>query len=254
MHNFINQETLPSLSERCVVEETIVGESRGVRKTLQIALYHDRLDGIKAGLRMFPSDKVILLYEAERAGPYAEERVAEYAERVREALGAAVELRPVKSSLLEDVLDVVKDIYVKNSAEYDEILVNLTEGDKILTCSVLSSAFIFGMRAFWTDGQKIYVFPIMRLHYHKALSDAKLAIIRAIQKYGGSVNSLEDLVVATGYDKAQISRHINGAPDSRGLLDLGLVDVERAERGRLSIKLTTPAKILLIGIEAGTKE
>jgi len=228
-------------------------DTNAMERVLQIALYHDKLDGVKAGLRMFPSSKVILLYKSDESSFKAEERVQEYAEKVRETLDVEVELRPVRSALLEDVLDVIKDIYTKHSSEYDELLVNLTEGDKILTCSALSSAFIFGMRAFWTDGQKVYVFPIMRLHYHKALSEAKLAIIKAIQKNGGSVSSLEDLVIATGYDKAQISRHINGAVDSKGLSELGLVEVERMERGRLAIRLSTPAKILLIGIEAGAK-
>lgn len=63
---------------------------------------------------------------------------------------------------------------------------------------------------------------------------------------GGGVASLEELSELTGYDKAQLSYHINGAPDSRGLATLGLVSVEKGARGRLSIRLTTQGKILLM--------
>jgi hypothetical protein len=63
------------------------------------------------------------------------------------------------------------------------------------------------------------------------------------------VNSLEELVDLTGYDKAQLSYHINGSADSKGLVELGLVDVVRQERGRLGVKLTALGKIFLTGRE-----
>jgi hypothetical protein len=249
MDNFVINPRDSTGRESCVVREILPAESIGIRKTLQIALYHAGLDGIKAGLRMFPSSKVILLYKPDQEKISAEDQIREYAERLVDVLGVQVELKQVKSPLLEDVLDVIKEIYFSNRLLYDDVLLNLTEGDKILTCSALSSAFIFGMRAFWTDGQRPYIFPVIRLGYHRTLSDAKLSIILAVQKYGGSVTSLEDLVNSTGYDKAQLSRHINGAPDSKGLVELGLVEVERLDRGRLSIRLTALGKILLTGLE-----
>ncbi|PSN85200.1 hypothetical protein B9Q02_07315 [Candidatus Marsarchaeota G1 archaeon BE_D] len=118
-----------------------------------------------------------------------------------------------------------------------------------MTCSALASAFIFGIKAFWTDGNKPYIFPIIKLSYHRTLSDAKLSILNAIYKSGGFVNSLEELVDLTGYDKAQLSYHINGSADSKGLVELGLVDVVRQERGRLGVKLTALGKIFLTGRE-----
>lgn len=86
-------------------------------------------------------------------------------------------------------------------------MLNLTEGNKILTCGYPSSAFIFGFRAFWTDGQRPYVFPTVKLGYYRAISEAKLAILQAMQKSGGSLESLKELVDLTGFNNGQLSHH-----------------------------------------------
>ena len=80
--------------------------------------------------------------------------------------------------------------------------------------------------------------------------EAKLAILQAIQKSVGSLESLEDLVDLTGFSKGQLSHHVNGGPDSKGLVEVGLVETERGERGRLSVSLTALGKILLTGLES----
>jgi DNA-binding transcriptional ArsR family regulator len=232
--------------------EEMLKTKADVKRVLQVALYHDKLDGIKAGLRMFPSNRLILLYHIsphEVSRRELEERVQNYVDQVEEVLGIGVEVIQLSSNLFETVFDTIKEIYKRYKSEYDDIILNLTEGDKILTCNALSSAFVFGLRAFWTDGVKPYVFPIIKLGYHRAVSDAKLDILRAIQRSRDGVQSLEDLVLATGYDKAQISHHINGGPQSRGLVELGLVETERLERGRLAVKLTALGKIFLTSLE-----
>jgi hypothetical protein len=40
---------------------------------------------------------------------------------------------------------------------------------------------------------------------------------------------------------------VQGVEDSRGLVDLGLVDVERIRRGKTVIRLTALEKLLLLG-------
>ncbi|MEM3670249.1 MAG: hypothetical protein QW767_00680 [Thermoprotei archaeon] len=235
-----------------MVERVIGSEPQQLNKVLHIALYFDKLDGIKAGLRMFPASKVILLYDTSSQAESAVQRektISSFASQLEEVLAVNVEVIVVKSPLLEDVLDAIKSIYYAHKEEYREIILNLTEGNKILTCSALSSAFIFGLRAFWTDGQRPYVFPIIRLGYYRAVSEAKLAILNAVQRSGGYVNSLEDLTDMTGFDKGQLSHHINGSIDSKGLVELGLLEAERMERGRLAVKLTALGKILLTGLE-----
>jgi hypothetical protein len=129
--------------------------------------------------------------------------------------------------------------------------VNLSEGSKMLSCSALSSAFILGIKAFtFVEGDKPYTFPVLKLGYYHALSEAKLSILRAIQKRGeGAVGSLEELANMTGHDKAEVSRHINGSADSKGLIELGLVAVERRSQGRLAVGRSPLGKILLMGME-----
>jgi hypothetical protein len=69
--------------------------------------------------------------------------------------------------------------------------------------------------------------------------------LRAIDKAGGKVESLEQLSELSHYGKPLLSYHVQGARDSKGLADLGLVEVERIERGKTSIKLTTLGKLLI---------
>jgi hypothetical protein len=53
---------------------------------------------------------------------------------------------------------------------------------------------------------------------------------------------LEEL---SGYGKPLLSYHVQGGKDSKGLADLGLIEVERGERGKISATLTTLGKLLV---------
>ncbi len=74
----------------------------------------------------------------------------------------------------------------------------------------------------------------------------KIDILRAIEKAGGEVESLEQLSEISHYGKPLLSYHVKGARDSKGLADLGLVEVERAERGKTNVKLTTLGRLLIV--------
>ena len=50
-----------------------------------------------------------------------------------------------------------------------------------------------------------------------------------------------------GYGKPLLSYHIQGARESKGLADLGLLEIEKGERGKISARLTTLGKLLVIG-------
>lgn len=49
-----------------------------------------------------------------------------------------------------------------------------------------------------------------------------------------------------------LSYHVQGAKDSKGLADLGLLEVEKGERGKISVKLTTLGKLLIASSAVGT--
>ncbi|MDJ0269087.1 MAG: hypothetical protein NXY59_00780 [Aigarchaeota archaeon] len=62
------------------------------------------------------------------------------------------------------------------------------------------------------------------------------------------MKDLTELSSLTGYGKPLLSYHINGSEDSKGLLQLGLVRVEKQRRGRSSISITELGKMLLAGL------
>ncbi len=81
--------------------------------------------------------------------------------------------------------------------------------------------------------------PILKLSYNEIISDAKLKILQALDKAGGFVESLDDLARQCKFGKPLLSYHVQGSAESKGLVQLGLVDVERLERGRTKITLNT---------------
>ncbi|MHA2070354.1 MAG: hypothetical protein ACW985_01050, partial [Candidatus Thorarchaeota archaeon] len=68
-----------------------------------------------------------------------------------------------------------------------------------------------------------------------------------IQDAGGAVKSLKELSEISGYGKPLLSYHINGDDESRGLTELGLVEVEQKRRGRLQVALTILGRAMLLG-------
>jgi hypothetical protein len=56
--------------------------------------------------------------------------------------------------------------------------------------------------------------------------------------------SLKDI---SGYGKPLLSYHIQGAEDSKGLVELGLVEVEKGTRGKSITKITTLGRLPTVG-------
>ncbi len=87
--------------------------------------------------------------------------------------------------------------------------------------------------------------PVLKLSYSEIVSDAKLGILRTIDKVRGEVGSLEKLTEVSSYGKPLLSYHVQGSGDSKGLTDLGLVEVNKVERGKITVKLTTLGKLII---------
>jgi hypothetical protein len=126
---------------------------------------------------------------------------------------------------------------------------NVSCGDKLIGCAALSASFINGIKAFGMDksGEPLLM-PILKLSYSEIISESKIRILKAIDDAaGGFVESLEQLETISGFGKPLLSYHIQGARDSKGLAGLGLLEIEKGERGKLSARLTTLGKLLVIG-------
>ena len=67
-----------------------------------------------------------------------------------------------------------------------------------------------------------------------------------IQDAGGTIQSLGQLSDLSGYGRPLLSYHIWGDDESRGLVELGLVEAERGRHGRLKAHLTVLGKAMLL--------
>lgn len=213
-------------------------------KTLQIATFgSDGQDGIALGIRSFSVHKLALIcFNSDK------NRAEDFAKKVKSVLGIPITITIVtKENVVRDTMESVNDILNLHAKEFDQVLLNVSSGDKLIGCAALSAAFINGIQAFGMDDTHTVplLMPVLKLSYNEIISEAKIKILKSINTAGGIVESLDQLEQISGYGKPLLSYHVQGAKDSKGLADLGLVEVEKGDRGKISAKLTTLGKLLV---------
>jgi hypothetical protein len=212
--------------------------------TLQIATFgSDMQEGIAAGIRNFPVHKLVLIcYSTDK------QKAEEFSRKIKSVLGISVSITLVnQENVIRDVLERVGEILSIDGKKFQQILMNVSCGDKLIGCACLSAAFINGLKAFGMDRSGApLAMPVLKLSYSEVISEPKIKILRAMDSVGGMVSSLEHLEEISGFGKPLLSYHVMGAKDSKGLAELGLVEVEKGERGRLLAKLTTLGKLLVV--------
>jgi len=213
-------------------------------KTLQIATFgKDDQDGIALGIRNFPIDKLALIcFDSDKDDANA------FSKKIREVLGIPITINVVtKDNVIRDTMERVNEILNLHGKEFRQVLMNVSSGDKLIGCAALSSAFINGIKAFGMDSthKNPLLMPVLKLSYNEIISEAKIKILKAINDAGGVIESLEHLEQISGYGKPLLSYHVQGGKDSKGLADLGLVDVEKGDRGKISARLTVLGKLLV---------
>lgn len=213
-------------------------------KTLQIATFgSDGQDGIALGIRSFSVHKLSLIcFNSDK------NRAEDFAKKIKSVLGIPITITIVtKENVVRDTMESVNDILNLHAKEFDQVLLNVSSGDKLIGCAALSAAFINGIQAFGMDDTHSVplLMPVLKLSYNEIISEAKIKILKSINTAGGIVESLDQLEQISGYGKPLLSYHVQGAKDSKGLADLGLVEVEKGDRGKISAKLTTLGKLLV---------
>lgn len=209
-------------------------------KTLHVATIGDGTEEVLLGIRSFPTHKLALVCLSEHRP-----KVANFAADIERTLKIPVDVYAINGDPIEGMLRTIMEIMRKDGREYEDIIINVGGGDKNLTCAATATAFINGLKAFHCMKNSCVMLPILKLSYTELVSKTKVEILRTIEKAGGEVESLERLKDLTGHGKPLLSYHVQGAADSRGLAELGLVDIERATRGRTRIRLTTLGRMLL---------
>jgi len=212
--------------------------------TLQIATFgSDGQDGIALGIRSFSVHKLALIcFNSDK------NRAEDFAKKIKSVLGVPITITIVtKENVVRDTMESVNEILNLHAKEFEQVLLNVSSGDKLIGCAALSAAFINGIQAFGMDDTHTVplLMPVLKLSYNEIISEAKIKILKSINTAGGVIQSLEQLEQISGYGKPLLSYHVQGAKDSKGLADLGLVEVEKGDRGKISARLTTLGKLLV---------
>jgi hypothetical protein len=213
-------------------------------KTLQIATFgSDGQDGIALGIRSFSVHKLALICFASDRN-----RAEDFTRKIKSVLGVPTTITIVtKENVVRDTMESVNEILNLDAKEFEQVLLNVSSGDKLIGCAALSAAFINGIQAFGMDDTHTVplLMPVLKLSYNEIISEAKIKILKSINHAGGAIESLDQLEQISGYGKPLLSYHVQGAKDSKGLADLGLVEVEKGDRGKISARLTTLGKLLV---------
>jgi hypothetical protein len=213
-------------------------------KTLQIATFgSDGQDGIALGIRSFSVHKLALIcFNSDK------NRAEDFAKKIKSVLGIPITITVVtKENVVRDTMESVNEILNLHAKEFEQVLLNVSSGDKLIGCAALSAAFINGIQAFGMDDTHTVplLMPVLKLSYNEIISEAKIKILKSINHAGGAIESLDQLEQISGYGKPLLSYHVQGAKDSKGLADLGLVEVEKGDRGKVAARLTTLGKLLV---------
>jgi len=212
--------------------------------TLQIATFgSEDQDGIALGIRSFPVHKLVLIcFSSDKS------KAEDFARKIKSVLGLPINITIVtKENVVRDTMERVNEIVNIEGNQFQQVLMNVSSGDKLIGCSALSAAFINGIQAFGMDETHTVplLMPVLKLSYSEIVSEAKIKILKAINNAGGIVESLDHLEQISGYGKPLLSYHVQGTRDSKGLADLGLVEVDKGDRGKISARLTTLGKLLI---------
>jgi len=213
------------------------------RKTVQIAIVGDSGEDVLAGLRGAPVNKLVLIcYSSEK------ETAKRLSRRIADTIGTDTEvydnIRPAHT--FNDIMDVFSLVLEKNQSRYEEFLVNVSSGDKMISIAAAVSSIILGFNAFYCKGEECVMLPPMKLDYRDMVSDVKMDILKALGSAGGEVRGLDRLSKLTNYGKPLLRYHINGSEDARGLVDLGLAQSSAKSKRKDKVTLTTLGKMLLV--------
>jgi hypothetical protein len=103
-------------------------------KTLHIATFgEDDQEGIALGIRNFPIHQLILIcYSSD------ESKANEYSKKIETVVGIGSEIILVeKENVVKDTIERVNEVLLKKSMEYHQILMNVSSGDKLISCAAL---------------------------------------------------------------------------------------------------------------------
>lgn len=202
-----------------------------------IAPVGDNIGALYIGLREFPTRKIILIYAEEKSA-----KVNNTKEEL-EKFKIPVETIKIKGNMMEDMFKIFAQIRKVEGEE--NLLVNVATGDMLSSCIALSAAFVNGLKAFAVMGNQPVLLPVLKFSYYKLISEKKMRILETL--FNRDRATFEDLSRELKMSLPLVSYHINGNPESQGLVQLGLVETHERPRGRVELQLTTLGRLLIRG-------
>lgn len=159
-------------------------------KTLQVATFgSDGQDGIALGIRSFPVHKLVLIcFSSDK------NRAEDFARKIKSVLDIPTTITVVtKENVIRDTMERVNEILNLHAKEFQQVLLNVSSGDKLIGCAALSAAFINGIQAFGMDETHTIplLMPVLKLSYSEIVSEAKIKILKSISDAGGVIESFE---------------------------------------------------------------
>lgn len=205
-------------------------------KHVVIAPFEDDAAAVLSGLKEFPTEKVILLT------PFLRMEKAKAVQTDFARLKIQVELVELENETdFEEIFSKIAHIKAREKGK--DLLMNLNSTPGMLSCILLSAAFVNGLKAFEIMNEKLVLFPVLKFSYYDVLSDKKLAILQSLGEHD-CCDSLEDLSRRLKLGPSLVNYHIYGNEKNPGLRELGVVEVER-QKGKVLLKVTTLGKLLL---------
>ena len=201
-----------------------------------IAPVGDNLIALFKGMKEFATERVYLITPEENM------KKAKDLQKKLEIFSIPVHILETQGGVMENMFFHFGEIVNKHN--HDDIIVNVSTGDRISTCSALSAAFANGLKAFGIMNDKPMLLPIMKLSYYNELTEKKFSILTKLKK--DEFISLSQLHKATGMSISLLSYHLNGTLKYKGLLTLRLVEVKN-ENKNLLVKLSDLGSLLLKG-------
>lgn len=204
---------------------------------IHIAAVGEDPDPVLAAVRELGAEKVILV-----TGPDLDDDAG--AADVLEPLGVDTERRTVSGSMLLGTLQLVQDIVAKHPDRREDIIVNLAGAGRYESCALLSAAFVAGVRAIDRHEDEIRFLPALNFSYDEIVGSEKLQILQGLDALDGEAEGLNALTAETDLDSSTVSYQIRGGKDTKGLDELGLVEIEHDSEAGVTLRLTPMGETL----------
>lgn len=209
-----------------------------MKKHVLIAPFGDDIESVFQIIRTFNIEKMFLI---------AEKGDLEHAKDFQKTVGRfriPSQILEVKSYSIAEMFRIVKQI--SKSGDTDDIIVNVSSGNKLTSCVTLSAAFVNGIKAVGVMGDKLMMFPVMKFSYYKMLSDQKLRLLKQLHEKPNCCASLEELGGQVKMSLPLISYHVNGNQKVEGLEKMGLVELTGKGK-KIRIHLSELGRMLMSG-------